>query len=311
MELNANSGANVSPIGLADNERNKTLMAFVSRHSAILERMSEDEQTKQIEAWNETLKNGLPLKPPQMVLDEEDAPTTQLPQSPLPSRPVREMKPLMSFVFYESYYNAIKNLPPASMSILFQALCEYGLYRKEPIFPEDSFRPFLEGIWESFKPSLDANYQRRLNGLRGGSPKGPRPAMAGNQNARKKPNQPQPKQNQNKTKTKAYVYEDVYEDENVKKEDLSFPFLSSEFMSAWTVLREQPNWKKKSNHALQLSLNKLAQYPEAFAIHLVQEATERGWTGVVFDSTPDTFSKWQQSHPEGSKIITSISDLYQ
>ena len=328
MERILNSGSPALPRGELDQEGRRRLASIISRNQNEFEDMSEDEQIRQIEAWKREIITG--------QIHEEDKTGTSGSQVPQPSfindalssaptiTPDTEFTPQQttvasvqaaprpeSFVFYESFFNAIKNLPKEYQMELFIAICEYGLYRKPPVFKESAFRQFVEAIWESIRPSMDVNYQRRLNGLRGGSPKGPRPAMTGNQNARKKPNQQQPKQNQNKTKLKPYVYGDVHEDENVKKDNLSFPFLSPEFIRAWTVLREQPNWKKKSNHALQLSLNKLAQFPEAFAIHLIQEATERGWTGVVFDSTPEAFQKWKQSHSGSNEdLITSVEDLY-
>ena len=66
---------------------------------------------------------------------------------------------------------------------------------------------------------------------------------------------------------------------------LVYPFTSMAFMSAWEALRKTPKWKKKLNYALQLSLNKLSNFEEEFAIRQIERAIESDWTGVVFTGT--------------------------
>lgn len=74
---------------------------------------------------------------------------------------------------------------------------------------------------------------------------------------------------------------------------LTLPFQSEKFVEVWNTLLVQPKWKKKTNKALQLSLNKLAKYDEAFAIQLIETAIERGWMGVVFDDTDERYKQWK------------------
>lgn len=81
--------------------------------------------------------------------------------------------------------------------------------------------------------------------------------------------------------------------EKEAKGSLAIPFCSAEFVSTWEMLRKQPKWKKKSQSALQMSLNKLAKYPEEYAIHLMELSIANGWQGVVFTWTPEDFRKWQ------------------
>ena len=78
-----------------------------------------------------------------------------------------------------------------------------------------------------------------------------------------------------------------------EKKELVFPFSSEQFMVAWNDLVQQPKWKVKSLSALQLSLNKLAKYDEAFAIELIEMSIERGWVGVVFDDTDERYKQWK------------------
>lgn len=78
-----------------------------------------------------------------------------------------------------------------------------------------------------------------------------------------------------------------------KEVELALPYFSPEFVATWNMLRQQPKWKKKTQSALQMSLNKLGKYPEEFAVLLMENAIAGGWQGVVFTWTPDDFRKWQ------------------
>ena len=73
---------------------------------------------------------------------------------------------------------------------------------------------------------------------------------------------------------------------------LVYPFTSIDFMSTWETLRQTPKWKKKLNYALQLSLDKLGQFEEEFAIQQMARAIESGWTGVVFTGTERDYQEW-------------------
>lgn len=74
---------------------------------------------------------------------------------------------------------------------------------------------------------------------------------------------------------------------------LVYPFSSVAFMSVWEELRQTPKWKKKLNNALQLSLNKLGQFEEEFAIRQMERAIESNWTGVVFTGTERNYQEWK------------------
>ena len=73
---------------------------------------------------------------------------------------------------------------------------------------------------------------------------------------------------------------------------LIFPFTSIAFMSAWETLRKTPKWEKKLNYALQLSLNKLGEFEEEFAIRQIERAIESNWAGVVFTGTERDYQEW-------------------
>jgi hypothetical protein len=96
-----------------------------------------------------------------------------------------------SFVFYSSFYEAIKELPEATQLELYNALCEYSFNDNLP-----ELSPVAKAIFTVMKPNIDRATARYLasveNGRKGGAPKG-------NSNARKQPknNLKQPKNNLN------------------------------------------------------------------------------------------------------------------
>lgn len=213
-----------------------------------------------------------------------------------------------SFVFYRSFFEGLEGLSPGDQYFLLRAVVEYGLNRTFPEFPDTERAPYLRMIWNNIKPSLDSNYQRRLNGLKGGPPKGTR----NNPNGRRGKNKS--RTNQELTENKPYedVYEEKYEDEEGRdiSTSLSFPYSSAAFMDTWNALRNQPKWRKKSTRALQMSLNKLADYEEQFAILLMNDAIEHDWTGVVFGNTPQKYHEWKRMTPENEPIISTIEEAY-
>lgn len=73
---------------------------------------------------------------------------------------------------------------------------------------------------------------------------------------------------------------------------LILPFSSDKFLETWAALCEEKNWKGKTQKALQLTLNKLARYEEAFAIELMEKTIENGWKGVVFGDTDAKYQEW-------------------
>ena len=109
-----------------------------------------------------------------------------------------------SFVFYRSFYEAIKLLPKKYQHICFQQLCEYALNDK----PLEGLPGTVEAIPKSFKPQVDANNRRYENGLKGGRPKG-------NQNETKQ----KPKHNQTETKPKRNDNDNVNDNVNVNVND--------------------------------------------------------------------------------------------
>lgn len=69
-----------------------------------------------------------------------------------------------SFIFYKSFYEAIRDLPNDIRLEVFTAITEYALYGR---LPED-LKPFAKGMFTLMKPNIDANIARFFNGKKGG-----------------------------------------------------------------------------------------------------------------------------------------------
>lgn len=80
-----------------------------------------------------------------------------------------------SFVFYRSFYKAIKKIKDYKLkSEIYDAICELGLNKNVVELTDDVGQIVMDLI----RPQIEANTERYENGKKGGAPKG-------NQNARK------------------------------------------------------------------------------------------------------------------------------
>ena len=101
-----------------------------------------------------------------------------------------------SFVFYESWWEAIKNLPRDVQGDVLTAIIEYGLSGETT----EQLKPITKAILALVKPQIDANNQKFENGKKGGRP--------ANDKTKGKPKENQtetkgkPKENQTETKGK-------------------------------------------------------------------------------------------------------------
>lgn len=99
-----------------------------------------------------------------------------------------------SFVFYRSFYEAIKDLDKNEQSDLLSAICELALNGNEI-----ELNGISSTIFKLIKPQINANLKRYKNGSKGGRPK----------------TENKPKENQSKTKHKPNVNDNVNVNENI------------------------------------------------------------------------------------------------
>ncbi len=72
-----------------------------------------------------------------------------------------------SFIFYRSFYEAIRDLPRDIRLEVYTALMEYALYGRLP----EGMKPFAKGLFALMKPVIDTNTVRFNNGCKGGRKK--------------------------------------------------------------------------------------------------------------------------------------------
>ncbi len=213
-----------------------------------------------------------------------------------------------SFVFYRSFYDSISHCPDEAQIVLLRAVISYGLNQEVPDFSGVPYQQFIEAIFAGIRPQLDANFQRYINGCRGGAPKG-------NQNARKQPKTTgkQPNDNDNDNDNDNVNVSLRNQRKHNGDNLLNLPFDDQEFIDTWNELRTQPKWRNKTTTALQKSLNKLAKYDVRFVVELMNTAIEHDYQGIVYDDTPAKYEQWKQAKfatPHREKVITRIEELY-
>lgn len=98
------------------------------------------------------------------------------------------------FIFYKSFYKAVKNLKAEDFKSAVMAILEYGL---DGIEAEDD-ESIAHMVFELVKPNIDANNQKYINGkkgaahgAKGGRPKADENPEGENQNPTKTPTEPQ------------------------------------------------------------------------------------------------------------------------
>ena len=126
-----------------------------------------------------------------------------------------------SVVFYRSFYEAVKDLPPKQFKECVQAIMDYGLDGTEP-----SGNGIEKTIFLLSKPQIDANNRRYLNGKKGGRPRNQNQEItktepsSNQRKTKEEPNDnqeitiPEPKE---KEKDKEKVKKEIPSNEGIKK----------------------------------------------------------------------------------------------
>ena len=118
-----------------------------------------------------------------------------------------------SFIFYRSFYEAIKDLQRDIQGEIYTAIMEYSLYGKET----DNLKPVARSIFTLIKPQIDVNNKRFDNGCKGGRPLKKETKEKPNNN--QKETKEKPNNNQKETKEKPNDNDnDNVNDNNINKE---------------------------------------------------------------------------------------------
>lgn len=130
-----------------------------------------------------------------------------------------------SFVFYQSFSNAIKCLPKENQLYAYQYITEYALQWVLPDANEDSV---AYAIFLMAKPQIDANIDRRKNGNKWGRPQKEKPMVFEN-TQNEKPMVIENEQNEKpNVNVNVNVNDNVNVKENVKRKFLDYVYLSDE-----------------------------------------------------------------------------------
>ena len=124
-----------------------------------------------------------------------------------------------SFIFYASYYEAIRDLPDEMQGRMYKIIVDYAMSQQEPT--EDKLQGVLKSYFKLIKPNIDAGIRRYENGLKGGAPKGNKNAQKNTdeKTTKKQPNTQVEKQPQNNPKTTVKQPQKDLENENRLKID--------------------------------------------------------------------------------------------
>ncbi len=151
-----------------------------------------------------------------------------------------------SFIFYSSYYDAISELPEDEQGLIYKAIIDYAIAKKEP----HNLTPACRMCFKLIKPTIDAALSRYdasvENGKKGGAPKG-------NSNAQKQPKnnlettQEQPRNNLETSEIQAKNNLDIDIDMDVDKDldkDIDFELVNKnkfniEFQETCARVRER------------------------------------------------------------------------
>ncbi len=118
-----------------------------------------------------------------------------------------------SFVFYKTWWEAIKNLPRDVQGDVLTAIVEYGLNGETT----EQLKPITKALLELVKPQIDANNQRFINGSKGGRKNQveTEPEPNPNQDVTK----PEPNPNQTETETGAIMSNEIMRNNNIISPD--------------------------------------------------------------------------------------------
>lgn len=184
-----------------------------------------------------------------------------------------------SFVFYRSFYEAIRDLPRDVQGEIYTAIMEYGLYGKET----EQLKPIARSIFTLVKPLLHNDITRFENGKRGGRPKNLNKTETEPNNNRTETEQ-KPNQNQSET-TEKCVRENIdnildnnlnLENNNNSLSPLPSPSLAdAEFEKFWNLYNKKQDRKRCEAKFKKLSKTDKAKIFETLPAYVASTPDEQ------------------------------------
>lgn len=193
-----------------------------------------------------------------------------------------------SFVFYRSFYEAIKDLPRDVQGEIYTAIMEYSLYGKET----DNLKPITRSVFTLMKPQIDVNNKRFENGKKGAEYgcKGGRPRKNGTpEKPQENPNET-PRKPQNNPKETPNVNDNVNDNENENKDNTPDGVSKKDAAKAATLKRRE-EFKKS-----------LYPFVEKYSERMV-EAFFNYWSELNRSETKMRFEK-QETWEVGKRLAT-------
>lgn len=117
--------------------------------------------------------------------------------------------PKDSFVFYKSFYDAIKKVPEEYQLEIYNAILQYSLEGKEP----ESLSNIAEAMFILIKPNIDSSQRKYESSVENGK-KGGRPRKTNNSKPNKNLEETQQKPNENPNKTQQKPKQNLNEDDD-------------------------------------------------------------------------------------------------
>lgn len=161
-------------------------------------------------------------------------------------------------------------------------ICNYGLFEVDE---DNNF--FSAKFDEYLQPYLKMKEQRRIAGLASAAKRSFNGRSTVVQQSKEK-----------KSKVKKSKEEE--------SKELLLPFFSEAFVSKWDILKSQPKWKRKTESALQASLDKLSNYPENVAIQMMNDTIAGGWQGLF---EPKNIKPEQQTKLAGKSAAELTAEI--
>lgn len=179
-----------------------------------------------------------------------------------------------SFVFYRSFYEAIKNQDDKTISNLFKAICEYALNHNEIE---------LNGIedlaFQLIKPQLEANFKKALNGYKGGIAKGKQTEANGKQKIAK-PKQKIANGKQNEANVNVNVNDNVNVNVNTLVDDPELADAISRWLDARTAIGPYPY--ASITACIDTAKQNKSKFGTGACVRAINAAIEGGWKKIVW-----------------------------